>query len=113
MKLKHMRDVQCFFFAKYQLSRSLTNCFVSSLVNVVHCLMNLIEVIPSCVKIMVGAGLITTTANVIEQAMGYQDIADVCAKILNRVALEHPVEVMKCPAIGMLTQMSDFFEKMT
>ena len=57
--------------------------------------------------------MITTTANVIEQAMGYQDIADVCAKILNRVALEHLVEVMKCPAIGMLTQMSDFFEKMT
>ena len=61
--------------------------------------MNLIEVIPSCVPNMVKAGLISTIAGVLQESIGYQEIADVSAKILSRVAMDMPVEVMISPAI--------------
>ena len=68
----------------------------------------LMDIFPSTIGQMVGEGLITTIANVIQENMQYTDLADQAAKLFVRISQETPEETLKSPALLTLMQVYDF-----
>lgn len=68
------------------------------------------DIFPSLVNGLVHAGLLKGMTAVMQNSMGFIDLAEACIKAYEKIALENPPEVLRSGAVGCILQQMDFFE---
>ena len=76
----------------------------------VSCLTTLMDIFPSLVNSLVNTGLLKGMTQLMQNTMGFIDLAEACIKAYEKIALENPSAVLKSGAIGCVLQQMDFFE---
>ena len=76
----------------------------------IQCLTTLMDIFPSLVNALVQAGLLKGMTNVMNNSMGFIDLAEACIKAYEKIAVENPPAVLKCGAVGSMLEQMPFFE---
>ena len=67
------------------------------------------DIFPQLVNSLVNAGLLKGMTQLMQNTMGFVELAEACIKAYEKVALENPSAVLKSGAIGCVLQQMDFF----
>ena len=70
----------------------------------VSCLTTLMDIFPSLVNSLVNTGLLKGMTQLMQNTMGFIDLAEACIKAYEKIALENPSAVLKSGAIGCVLQ---------
>lgn len=76
----------------------------------VGCLTTLMDIFPSLVNGLVHAGLLKGMVSLMQNSMGFVDLAEACIKAFEKIAAENPPAVLRCGAVAGVLQQMDFFE---
>jgi len=82
----------------------------TSIVFVVQCLTNLMDIFPTVCGTIVNHGAVKAVVEVLERSMGFIDLNDACIKCMEKISLENPYAILTSGALGLCLNMMDFFE---
>ena len=76
----------------------------------IQAITTLMDIFPQLVNGLVNSGLVKSMTGVLQNSLGFIDLAEACIKAYEKIIHENPPAVLKSGAVGIILQQIDFFD---